>query len=429
MPILRIHPYPVHPVSRVRLVLVWFGGTDEVHLSRRNLLGALGAAGAALLGSALPLGCASRPLLSDLRASTTRITPNGRGVGDPARVGFTLGVRSTVGAWLIGPDNRRYVLREDRTLAPDDYEIGFKGVVAVPGTLNRRVLPDGKYRIFVGARDDAGRSAEKSLGIEVADADTAPPEITNLVSSLDEFTPNGDGDQDDVTISYGLTKQAITTVYVTDAEGNRYLIEAPKKKNAVLVSHLWDGTSGGKVLRDGRYVFHVEAEDAAGNFTVATLPIKISNAGTPRLEIVEAKFSPIAVPQGGKLNVRIRVKNNGDTKIKTMGPPPGTPYTTAQNFTSFRDPNDPNKALYYERPGRWRVGVQWTNAPQLYPVRWGLFKDEEQVLEPGDEVVVEGTIQVMESSTHELTFWASVVQEGVGYPGGQVGHTRVKVDF
>jgi len=168
-----------------------------VHLSRRNLLGALGAAAAALLGSALPLGCASRPLLSDLRASTTRITPNGRGVDDPARIGFTLGVRSTVGAWLIGPDNRRYVLREDRTLAPDDYEIAFKGVVAVPGTLNRRVLPDGKYQIYVGARDDAGRSAEKSLAIEIADADTTPPEITNLVSSLDEFTPNGDGEDDE----------------------------------------------------------------------------------------------------------------------------------------------------------------------------------------------------------------------------------------
>lgn len=377
----------------------------------------------------MPPGCSPQPLLSDLRVSSFRITPNGQGVDDQTSIGFSLGARSTVGVWLLGPDGQRHVLREDQIRAPDDYEISFRGVVAVPGTANRRVLPDGTYQLVVRVRDESGRAVEKTAQIAIAEADTTPPEITNLVASLSEFTPDGDGDQDDVTISYGLTKQAITTVYVTDAEGNRYLIEAPRKKNAVLVSHLWDGKSGDKVLRDGKYTFHVEAEDAAGNFTTATLPITISNAGTPRLEIVEARFSPIALPQGGVLNVRIKVRNNGDTRIKTMGPPPGTAYTTRQNFTSFRDPKDPDRALYYERPGRWRVGVQWTNAPQLYPVRWGLFKDEEQVLEPGEEVTVEGTVQVLETSTHELTFWASVVQEGVGYPGGQVGHTRIKVSF
>ena len=107
-----------------------------------------------------------------------------------------------------------------------------------------------------------------------------------------EISPNGDGDDDDVSISYGLSKPSTATVYVTDSENRRYLIEAPKKQNAVLVSHLWDGTIGGKVLRDGKYAFHVDAEDAAGNFTTATLPLTIANAGTPRLEIVDARFSP-----------------------------------------------------------------------------------------------------------------------------------------
>lgn len=402
-----------------------------MRLTRRSFFGALGAFGAALAGSSLTLGCSQSGLLSELRASASLVTPNGQQgeLDEPARIGFSLARRGTVGAWLVGPDGAKHVIRRNRMLAQDDYEISFRGVVDVPGTANRRVLPDGKYEFVVHATDEAGRSEEQSTTITIAEADTTPPEITSLVSSLDEFTPNGDGDQDEITISYGLTKQAKTTVYVTNADGNRFLIEAPKKKNAVLASHLWDGTSGGKVLRDGQYTFHVEAEDAAGNLSVATLPLKISNAGTPRLEIVEAKFSPIALPLHGKLNVRIRVKNNGDTRIKTMGPPTGTPYTTSQNFTSFRDPQDPNKALYFERPGRWRVGVQWTNAPQLYPIRWGLFEDLERALEPGEEAIVQGTIEINEESVHELTFWASIVQEGVGYPGGQVGHTRVRVSF
>ena len=407
-----------------------------MHLTRRNVLRALAAGAAILPGLPLSLGltgCGSVQVLSDLRVSASRITPNGEGVGDECKVGFTLANRATVAAWLIGPDGKRHDLHAERTMAPDDYEIDFKGVVAVPDSLDRRVLPDGLYTLFVLAQAEGGQPIERSTQVEIAEADTNAPEIRNLVASLAEFTPNGDGDEDEVTISYGLSKEAKTTVYVTDAEGKRYLIEAPKKKNAVLVSHLWDGKAGDKVVFDGQYTFTVEAEDTAGNLTVAKTPLKITNAGTPRLEIVEVKFSPIAVPQGGKLNVRIKVKNNGDTHIKTMGPEPGSAYTTNQNFTSFRDPKDANRALFFERPGRWRVGVQWTNAPQLYPVRWGLIKgvteDDHLALAPGDETIVEGTIQVLTNDVHEMTFWASVVQEGVGYPGGQVGHTRVKVNF
>lgn len=406
--------------------------------TRRGFLGSFGALSATVIGSVYLTGCSprqlfARELLSDLRVSTNRVTPNGQAVDSAAdtsaRIGFTVGARATVGAWLTGPGSQRWTVRDERALAPDDYEIAFIGVVAVPGSENRRVLPNGDYQLTISAKDGAGQAIEKSAKLTVAEADTIAPEIQNLTSSLAEFSPNGDGFEDDLTVSYSLTKQAKTTVYVTDADGNRSLVEAPTKKNAVLLSHLWDGTFGGKVLKDGKYIFHVEAEDLAGNFTTATLPLTISNSGTPRLEITEAKFAPIALAQGGKLTVRIRVKNNGDTQIRTEGPPPGTEYSTRQNFTTFRDPNNADKALYFEMPGRWRVGVQWTNAPQLYPIRWGLFKDDTQTLAPGEEATIDGTIVVDESTTHELTFWASIIQEGVGYPGGQVGLTRVKVSF
>jgi len=112
--------------------------------------------------------------------------------------------------------------------------------------------------------------------------------------------------------------------------------------------------------------------------------------------------------------------------LKTNGPPPGTLYTTEQNYASFRDPNRPGEPLYYERPGTWRVGVSWENAPQAFPIRWGLFADLNRLLLPGEEVVVEGQIRILERPpSRTLRFFAGVIQEGVGYPGGRVGDTVI----
>ncbi|MBI2941346.1 MAG: hypothetical protein HYY04_13000 [Chloroflexi bacterium] len=381
------------------------------------------------LGLLLASGCAVRPLLSPLQVNTHRITPNGSGLDDELTVDYTIGERAEVSAVIVGSDGKSYTLRPGNLRAPDDYRLTFKGVITDEATGARRVLPDGTYTLVVRARGDTGRAAEERIEVTIADADTTPVEILDFTGDRATISPNGDAIDDEVHFSYRLTKTGTTQVYVTDTEGNRHLIEGPKKKQATLQGHVWDGSSGGKPLRDGDYTLHVEAWDAAGNLSAISAPLRIENGGVPRLEIVEARFSPTALDRGLPLHVRIKVRNTGNAAIRTMGPPPGTKYTTAMNYASFRDPDDPDRARYFERPGVWRVGVMWTNAPQNYPARWALFEDLDRELLPGEEATIEGTIDVLESSNHEIWFWASVVQEGVGFPGGQVGHRRITIGF
>lgn len=387
----------------------------------------------ALVALAVALsGCVNRPLLSSLQASTTRITPDGDGLGDELKIDYTIGQRADVSAEIIGPDGKTYTLRERHTRVPDDYQLTFKGSIDLPDSTERRVLPDGDYTIVVRANGEDGATVEQRLNVSIANADTNPVEIRDFNADREEITPNGDAEGDEVKFSYGLSKPATTQVYVTDSQGGHYLIEEPKEKEATMSAHIWDGKWGGKVLPNGEYTLHVEAWDQAGNRTQRTLPLRINDGGVPRLEIVDVKFSPTAISVGNKLNVRITVRNTGTAPIKTFGPPSTDEYqyTTRMSYASFRDPDNPDLPLFFERAGFFRVGVSWTNAPQNYPVRWSLFEDLNRVLQPGEEVTITGSITMLETpNSHELTFWAGVIQEGVGFPGGQVGHTKVTIGF
>ena len=89
-------------------------------------------------------------------------------------------------------------------------------------------------------------------------------------------------------------------------------------------------------------------------------------------EIVDVRFSPIAIVLGGVLDVRITVKNTGSAPLHSWGPPPGYTYTAPDdNYASIRNPTDPAKPAFFERRGVWRVGVTWQNAPSALPLRWG----------------------------------------------------------
>lgn len=384
-----------------------------------------------LLGAVTGIAaCGGRPLISDLRLSGKTVVPDGSGLQDEVNVGFTVFRRAEVSATLQGPDGKQYVLRDPQLRAPDDYQIAFKGIVPVPGKTWLRVLPNGAYTIQVQARDAAGGSAvTRQASVQVKDADTTAPSIEDLMVNLPSFSPNGDGVDDTVQMSFRLTKAAEIRVYATDANDGFYLIEPPTKSIAKDLSFTWDGTAGGgAVLKDGTYTIHVEATDAAGNFTDATTPVKIENGGTPRAEIVDVRFAPTALATGMDLHVSITVKNSGTVPLKTSGPPPSQKYTTSQTFASFPDPQHPNTPLWYERPGVWRVAVDWQNSSGQYPVRWGFFEDLNRELQPGETVTVNGIITVLLSlQQHDVIFWAALEQGGVGYVDTQTGQKHIAI--
>jgi hypothetical protein len=309
--------------------------------------------------------------------------------------------------------------------------IPFRGLVRVANENWLRVVPDGTYRIVVTAKSQGGAVLTREASIVVKDADTTPPQIQNVFVNPPIFSPNGDGIDDTTKVSYQLTKPAQVRVYATDSSDGFYLIEALTDKRAALQAFEWTGTAAGgsTVVPDGKYVIHIEATDTAGNFTDATAPVEVQQGGTPRVEITDVRFSPTAVAYGMDLNVSITVKNTGTVPVRTLGPPPGTKYTTDMNFSSFLDPADPSRALYFERPGVWRVGVSWQNAPQAYPVRWGFFDDLNRQLAPGESATIEGSIQILIRTQHSQVFYAGLEQGGIGFPGGQVGFKQVTISF
>ncbi len=392
-----------------------------MHLLRAAVL-------AAFLLSATACGLSSALVRADI--SALDLTPNGDGVGDGLLVEYEVSRPSFVTILLVDGQERVYTLRERELRPAGAYQTPFDGTHRPDAQrLDRRILPNGTYRWVVRAEEEpAGVPHERSGTLTIHDARTNYPRIGDLVAQPQSITPNGDAQDDEMNISYALSTPARVEIFVTNAAGERSLLQPPDDQSAALYSHRWNGTSVGKLLPEGQYVLHVVASDSAGNVSEGRMDVAIAHGGLPRLEIRQVTFKPPAVAVGNDLEVEIRVRNAGDVPLRTMGPPPGTRYTTETNFNSFRGPDPASPPLYFERAGFWRVGVDWGLSGRPFPARWGLTSDLHPLL-PGEEAVITGTIQVLIGQTREVFFWAGVAQEGVGFPGGQVGVKPIVVSY
>jgi hypothetical protein len=393
------------------------------HLALRALAAIL------IIGAVSTSGCislTSQAALVGVTVDPNLIEPNDNSVRNEARLHYTLLRRADVDVTLMGPNGFSHQLRS-QTRAPGAYEIVFNGAVGTEG--QQRVVPDGLYTFVVRAKEPNGSEVEQQAELTVRNADTKPPEVQDVSANLSSISPNGDGIDDEMTLSFGLSKKSTSMLFLTRDDDQSYYMLYPPKEREGLQAYLFDGHDNGeKLLPDGRYTFHIRAWDKAGNLSEATHPIIIDQGGVPRLDIIEAKFSPTAVPLGGTLKVRITVRNTGNAIVRSnpadgIGPPPGTKYTTDQSYATWQD--DKRTPLYYERPGTWRVGISWTNAPPPpVPVRWSLGKD----LAPGEEATVTGEVEILQR-TREIYFSAWVVQEGVGFPGEGRAQTKITVSY
>jgi hypothetical protein len=386
----------------------------------------------------LATACRNAPLLSAVQSDAAVITPNGDGVDDVAHISYTVGTDANVSILLKDDSGKTYTFRDKELRSAGVYDAPFDGVTPIDdGKATRRVMPNGKYQYFVIAEDMAGHRSELGGQIEIRDADSNPVQIQNMVvsltggsdasSSTPTISPNGDGVADELMVGYGTNKDAEVVMFATNKDGTVLLMDQRQKRSPALYSHFWDGTYNGSPLPDGPYKIHIQAFDASGNVSEEIRDVIVKGSGKPELLITSVDFSPVAVPVGGNINVTIRVKNTGDTPISTLGPAPGTPYRTDQTFNYWTEA-DGATPKYFERPGKWRVAVSYNLAGSPYPIRWGLFADENRQLMPGEETTVTGTITVL-PRTRELRFWASVEQGGVGFPGGEVGLKTIIVDY
>lgn len=374
---------------------------------------------AMLLGTS---GCGSdNRLLSDIRLSSPVIAASGKGA--PVEASYTIARPASVSAYLLSELQERLYLRKDeiRPVA-GNYQISLDGSYAPdPATDERRVAPSGDYRLVIEASD--ARAAEQaSARIQIREADISAPAVNNLTLFPEVLSPNADGIDDLLKVTFSTTKTATVSTYLVAESGKRYVLERHEDEKPGEQSATWDGQIGNQLLPSGAYRFVVEAADTAGNVSIAEKPLRIDSSSMPDAHVLSVNFDPKSVMLGDLVRVTIRIRNTGNTVLRTQGPDPGYTYDSQEGFSTIQG------GAFRDQKGIWRVGVDWAGAPgasgSRYPYRWGFGRD----LQPGEEATVVGYIR-MSHKYPRIWLHAGLVQEQVRYWDNEVGQTVIEIAY
>lgn len=424
------------------------------------------------------------PLLVSATFDRERITPNADGIDDLAVIEYRLSRPATVSIYLEGSNGDRYYFRQNEPRISGQYRVLFSGIVAgyvlpseeIAGTIERRLIPNDRYTWVIEAAD--GKEVQRKSGVlEVAEADSALPEISAFEIHPAEFTPNQDGIRDRVSINVYLEKPAQLSVYLEDASGQRYYL--PEREEGRLPGDRgnhefdYDGgvDQGMEPPPDGQYTVYAVAQDAEGQRIVRQGTLSIRDGGLPQVEIVPqstgavvyfgsmpyddryytdldttgqpiprpeeviSDLTTLTMPLGDLLVFKLTVSNYGSTPVRTAGPFPGTVYQFNQRAASLEA---------YEESGAWRIGINCDTAYSDFPWRWALAPLEElqavydeetgetyYYLLPGQRAEVWGAIRMTElrKARNPQACWAGLIHEDVGIPAFQsrVGEREIEL--
>ena len=391
---------------------------------------------------------AGRPLLYDVEVQPAIISPNADGVDDVTRISYKVSRHSQIQIYFTDGEGQLHYYRQANRRSPGEYEALFGGAI------DGQVLPDGEYTWVVEALDVTSGETERVEGrLTVQGGDSQGPQLEDFTVYPQVFTPNQDGINDRISISYRLVEPAAVEVYLRDEQGERYPVGLPKTRwdenefdmeesprRVELEAGLWEYDYDGGIDRgaspppDGRYTVVVEAADRVGNLVVKEAALTIEDGGLPLGEIQTVEFSPTVVPLGGTLHLTVTVENVGGVAIRTKGPPSGTTYTSRDNF---------NTMGFYEEPGIFRVGVDFegNSDGRPYTYRWQLGADaelEERVIDgqrylyllPGRRVTVVGHITIIDEPPKiNPYYWAGLVHEQVRIVNDRQNPTEITIGF
>lgn len=293
----------------------------------------------ALIGTCILLAACGggNPLVYDVEVQPSVLSPNADGVDDVARVSYTVSRSCQVYIYFVDQEGQQHFFREGNRRSPGKYEALFGGGIG------GQVLPDGEYTWVVEAVDEkSGEKGSVQGLLTLEGGDSQGPQLQDFKVFPQVFTPNQDGINDRVSISYRLLEPAQVEVYLTDEAGDRYPVGLPKTRwqeedfdleespsKVELESGLWeydyDGgiDMGASPPRDGDYTVVVEASDLVGNLVTEEAPLTIEDGGLPLAEIQTVEFYPTVVPLGGTLDVTVTVENVGGVAVRTKGPASG----------------------------------------------------------------------------------------------------------
>ncbi len=410
------------------------------------------------------------PLLRDVTVAPDQISPNADGDTDVTEIRYTLSRSAYVSIFFEDEDGERFYFRQNRRRSPGSYSVLWGGVMDEPkveqleGGTNEilsRVLPDGNYRWFVQASDDDANTETLDGTITLENGDTELPQLESFAVMPKVFRPNLDGLRDDwVSISYNLSKEVQNIqVYLLDPNSPSLKVHIAEGPNTIEPEEPGNHTYkyfGGVDLNaepppDGEYLVVGEANDLAGNRVRVTRSLTIEMGGRPRADVVQGEIDwvnevnrVVSIPLGRKLCFSAIVKNEGDVPVRTNGPWPGQEYHFAKDFThdTFNTiaarPENLGK-YWFELPGAFRFGLNFSTTGYPYPFRWAIGRQEDlEYLEiegerawylmPGKSGRVSGCI-LFEGRPPggNVLWWGGLIHEAYGHPNDFIDRITVNV--
>jgi hypothetical protein len=373
---------------------------------------------------ALLSACNGSGLLGNVTAAPPPLSPELRDQRNRLDVHYRLDAPAEISTRVQAADGQQWQIHSRVARPrPGDYVFHFDGSVPGPGPNERRVLPNGDYRVLLDANAD-GRSQHAEVPLTIRDADTQAPDIAEFALQPDHISPNFDA-RDDVThVNYRLAKDARVAAFldreVPGAAPQRIWMGEEVKQLAGEQALVWDGLDSGVPVRTGNYQLGVRARDAAGNVVERSAPLVVDESGVPEASIVAARIGPLRIIRGDSVCLDAVVRNTGQTVLRSDGPDPGYVYNSLDTYSSIEDHR------FGEHAGYWRLGLSWSGSTEVsgatYPYRWGFGKD----VQPGEEVSVHGCVKVV-NEQDKLVFFAGLVQENIAIHSAGAGLVRVEI--
>ncbi len=404
-----------------------------------------------LVGSSLTGCILSHPLLYDVEVVPQTISPNADRKDDVTHIFYALGHSAYISIYFDDAQGNRYYFRQHRRRAEGHYDVYWGGVVSGNMTFQNkytneqvvsRVLSAGDYRWTILAETDKGQSQQQQGTITIVDPDTVLPEFRNFSVSPRTFTPNQDGIDDRVAVTYFLSKD-VDQIFIGLYDPKKPdaipypLVEIPrqiKPTQAGLHYIDYEGgvDEGAQPPPDGTYDVVGRAQDKAGNTVVVTTTLTIQEGGVPQADIVNGEVQIMDqadgdrfITVGSTIIFTATVENYGKVPIRTSGPWPGTHYQSDENFNTLAKRTGDKS--WYEQSGVWRFAIDFqTNGGQDYPFRYAVGRKqdlekriidgrEEWYLLPNHRGLITGTITLAHTPPrNHIYFWAGLIHEDVG---------------
>jgi N-acetylmuramoyl-L-alanine amidase-like protein len=241
--------------------------------------------------------------LQQLKIAPVVVTPNGDGRSDEAKVRYRISAPALVTASVLDSLGNPVTTLFSRRRPAGQSEFVWSDVV----------LPDGRYRLVLVARDDRGKQVQSSVPLSVDRT------LAGFAASAPAISPNGDGRFDSLDYSFQLNAPAHVrlrilrggSVVATPLDAD--LAAGPQRL-------IWDGAG----LPDGRYSAVVSATDSL--LTVKQALLVRLDRRAPTLRLASFRLLRFWVSEPAEVTVvlngrphRLRIKRAGFFRVGHRG--------------------------------------------------------------------------------------------------------------